>query len=124
MNDIDIKWWWGFALSVYAVLLGIVVWLRKPGEEAGQAVSKLREDLTREVRALGDRMSGEVADLRNEHGRLGARFEFTPRRDEVTEVAGDVKAIKAELKGLVNTQSAQSITLARIESFLLHEHRK
>ena len=124
MNDIDIKWWWDMAQSVGIVLIGVTGWLRKPGEDAGAAVSKLREELTREVRALGERMSGEVSDLRTEHGRLGARVDYTPRRDEVTEVAGDVKAIKAELKGLVNTQSAQSITLSRIESFLLHEHRK
>lgn len=124
MSDVDTKWWWDIAQSVGIVLIGVGGWLRKPGEDAGHAVTKLHDDFMRELHALGDRMSGEVSDLRTAQGRLDERIGYAPSRDELTEVAGDVKAIKAELKGLINTQSTQSTTLSRIEDFLLNGHRR
>lgn len=123
MSDFNFNWW-NFGLSVYGLVLGIVVWMRRPGEEAGQAVAKLREDVMRELRSMGDRMSSEVSDLRSVQDTLEERVLHMPGRDEVVEVAGDVKAIKAELKHLVSTQITQSSTLNRIETFLLNRPSK
>lgn len=119
MNDMNFNWW-NFGLTVYGLAIGIVVYLRRPGEEAGQAVTKLREDVMGELRSMGERMSREVSDLRSVQDTLEERVLHMPGRDEVVEVAGDVKAIKAELKHLVTTQNTQSSTLNRIETFLLN----
>ena len=124
MKDVDFHWWWGFALSVYTLMLGIVVWLRKPGEAAGEAVNKLRDDVMRELRHLGDRMSGEVADLRSLQDKLEERVEHMPDLAKVEEVAGDVKEVRAKIDGLVDTQRNQTRVLDRIETFLLNRGSK
>jgi uncharacterized protein YPO0396 len=124
MNDIDFKSWWTFALSVYAAVLGIVVWLRKPGEAAGEAVTKLRNDVMGELRAMRDQMSGEVSDLRSVQDTLEERVKHLPDSNDLLKLVGAVSKLEARTEGLVNSQNGQTQALGRIENYLLNRSLK
>lgn len=108
MQSLDVQFWWNVLLSVATTGLAIVTWIRKPGEDAAKAVADLRELL-----------SSEVSDLKHVQTQLEERIKHMPGQDKVSELAGDVKAVKAQMLGLIGTQSQQSAALNRIENWLI-----
>ncbi|MGK2899211.1 MAG: hypothetical protein ACSLE9_11065 [Burkholderiaceae bacterium] len=109
MQSLDLQFWWNMALSVATSALAIVTWIRKPGEDASKAVSELRE-----------MVRNEMSDLQKFQSLLEERIRHLPARDEVSELAGDMKAVKAQMGSLVGTQSVQTLALNRIENWLIN----
>lgn len=124
METYDYKFWWNVVLSLATSVLAVLAWVRKPGEEAGIAVNKLRDLLKTDVAKLRELMSTEVADIRLLNARLEERVKHLPAGDDVAELSGDVKAIKAQLASLTGTQTAQSLALNRIETWLHDMNRR
>ena len=78
----------------------VMLWLRKPGEDAGKKA---------------DAVSGRVSLLEE-------RLKHMPTSDELTELEGTVRAMDAKLNSLQEHQEQMRRTLARIEDYLLN-HR-
>lgn len=76
----------------------VVIWLRKPGQDAAVAV---------------DHMKGRVDVLEE-------RIKHMPTTDELTELEGTVKAIKATLEGMATSHESVRTTLIRVENYLLN----
>ena len=99
MQNLDMNW--GLFLDaaqwLFMVVLALVTWTRKPGEEASQAV---------------ETMSSRIAVIEE-------RIAHMPTSEELAELAGTVKALSAELAGVNASQVAISRQLNRIEDFLL-----
>ena len=102
------------------IVLGVMLWLRKPGEDASVAVAALREGVGKDIEELRATVHREVAKLNNGHVQLEERILHLPTRNEVSELAGDMKAVKAQMLGLVGTQAVQTMSLNRIESWLIN----
>lgn len=117
--DFDYQFWWSVALS----LATLATWLRRPGEQAGEAVTKLKELIERDLAELRDLVSSEVSDIKLLNARLEERVKHMPSQEEVGDLSGDVKAIKAQMIGFTTTQGAQSLSLGRIESWLIANGR-
>lgn len=86
-----------FLLDAAQTIVIVLLWLRKPGLDAAQAVG-----------ALAGRV--DVLDERLKH---------MPSIDELTELEGTVKAIEAKLEGMSEGQVIVRNTVARIETYLL-----
>jgi hypothetical protein len=95
MPNVDYPFWFEVLRWAITLLLAGVVWLRKPGEEASLAVSKLAARL-------------DVFEERVKH---------MPTDEELAQLRGDVSTIKAEVKGV-------SDLLVRVEhqNTLIHQH--
>lgn len=109
MTPDEIKGWLLVALAVWNAGLTLVVWLRKPGEDASHAVDKLREDMVEEQGKVNTRLTAIETEL-----------EHMPTSEELTRLEGTVKAIDMRTEG----QSRQIETMAnavnRIENYLLN----
>lgn len=84
---------WLHAVQLLALLL---LWVRKPGENALQVLPNLDSRL-------------QVLEERVRH---------MPTADELTELEGTVKAIQAQLGGMQETAKATREAVTRIEIFL------
>lgn len=78
----------------------VVIWLRKPGQDAAQAV---------------DHIKGRVDVLEE-------RIKHMPTTNELTELEGTVQAIKSTLDGLASMHDGMRKSLSRVEDYLLN-HR-
>ena len=76
----------------------VVIWLRKPGQDASAAVGKMKTRV----------------DV------LEERIKHMPTTDELTELEGTVKAIKATLDGMADSHDVVRTTLTRVENYLLN----
>lgn len=123
MDALDYKFWWNVALTVATGLIAVLTWVRKPGEDAGRAIAKLERTMNTKHAELKELMSAQIAELRNDETRLEERMSHMPSGDEVAELAGDVKAIKAQITGMSDRQTVQGVTLGRIEQYLLNRGR-
>lgn len=123
MSIVEIQTWWLMAVSVATTVLSIVVWLRRPGEEAGRAATKLRELLDQKITELRDLLSAEVSELRIVQERADERMKHVPTRDEVSELSGDMKAVKAQMDAVINTQTTSTMALGRIETWLINRSK-
>jgi hypothetical protein len=89
-------------------LLAVAVWLRKPGEDAGQAVSTLRYEIIDELAHMSHRLT--VVEEQAKH---------VPSRTDVAELEGSIKAISMQGAGLAEAISTMRVQLNRIEAYLL-----
>ncbi|ACB34519.1 phage-related hypothetical protein [Leptothrix cholodnii SP-6] len=89
--------------------IGVTVWLRKPGQDAAEAVTKLRA----EVLTLLSRITHRVITV-EEH------IKHVPTSAELMELEGTVKASAAQTAGLVESMSTMRVQLNRIEAYLLN----
>lgn len=120
MNDkIDYHFWWGVILTIGHVLLWLVLWLRKPGEEAQAALPAIEKRFSEALTELKELVSGEIADMRSAQRLIDERIRHLPVAREVDELTGDVRVVKKEVEALSKTQDAQTRTLERIEKYLL-----
>jgi uncharacterized coiled-coil DUF342 family protein len=134
MSEVDWKFWVWLGHMVVTAVIAVTVWLRKPGQDAAssvrrlrdnmnETVQKVRDELSRQTRELREIMSNEIADINSVQDRLEERVQHMPKREEVTEVRGDVKALVRQVEGLISTQNTQTMALSRIETYLLNKGR-
>jgi hypothetical protein len=89
-----------FLLDAAQTVFIVLLWLRKPGQDAARAAEAVK---------------GRVDVLEE-------RLKHMPTSDELSDLEGTVKAIKASMDGLAAAQLALAGTAARIEHYLLN-HR-
>ena len=102
MTNIDFPFWFEVLRWGVTLLLALVVWLRKPGEQAAQAVNLL---------------NGVVAKLQEEVRVLQERIQHMPTDEELAQLKGDVATIKAEVKGV-----SQLLERVEHQNTLIHQH--
>ena len=102
MTNIDFPFWFEVLRWGVTLLLALVVWLRKPGEQAAQAVNLL---------------NGVVAKLQEEVRVLQERIQHMPTDEELALLKGDVATIKAEVKGV-----SQLLERVEHQNTLIHQH--
>jgi predicted nucleic acid-binding Zn-ribbon protein len=106
MNLSDPDFWLKLALVVWNVVLTAAVWLRKPGLDAQQAVTSLREEV------------GSVkADMRV----MTERLDHMPTHEEVAALARDMATVKADNRAQTDALERVSAQLVRIEDFLRNQ---
>jgi hypothetical protein len=104
----ELKDWFNLIQWLITGLLAVAVWLRKPGEDAGQAVSALRRELVDELAGMSHRLT--VVEEQAKH---------VPTRADVAELEGSIKAISMQASGLAEAISTMRVQLNRIEAYLL-----
>ena len=93
--------------------IGLVTWLRKPGEDAGAAVTEMKSQQSRLNQEVHDKVTT-----------LEERIKHMPTSDELSDLEGTVKAINERTLGLAEAISSVRASQARVESFLLTGGRK
>jgi hypothetical protein len=78
-------------------LISLVMWIRKPGENASEAIN-----------ALADRVS-----------RLEETLKHMPTEKDMTRLSGDLRECNARVENLVEGQKRNGNQLDRIEKFLM-----
>lgn len=92
--------------------LGFVTWLRKPGEDAGEAVGELKAEQARFNQVVHDKVTT-----------MEERIKHMPTSNELSELEGTVKAINERTLGLAEAIVSVRASQARVESFLLNGGR-
>jgi hypothetical protein len=100
MNFDDPKFWLQLGLVVWNIGLTTALWLRKPGEDAGKAVSKLDSDM---------RVMQET-------------LKHLPTGDEVKKLTVDLAAVKADNRSQTDLLRAVQQQLSRIDDYLRNNH--
>lgn len=96
-------------LGLWSAGLSIVVWLRKPGEDAGEAVAKLRAEISSDVGHIKDRLTA-----------IETEIEHMPTSEELAQLEGTVKQINERTAAQSESMRALAAAVSRIESFLLN----
>lgn len=91
------------------VLIGVVTWLRKPGEEAAAA-----------ARTLDRKLDDTNHEHRNRLTMIESQLKHMPTSDELSALEGDVKAINERTKWQADEIETIRATVTRIESYLLN----
>lgn len=94
---------------VWNIGLTLVVWLRKPGEDASVAVDQLGSDLKRSIAAHAERLA-----------EIETHMEHMPSSEELAKLAGTVMEINARSEHQGEQLRTVSAALTRIETYLLH----
>lgn len=110
MRDIDFNFWFNVLQWLFTLALAVTVWLRKPGEEAGQAVEALRTEHTERARRVDTHLATIEERLRN-----------MPNSVELAELDGAVKVISQQVSGISEGMRVQTAQLIRIETYLLNK---
>lgn len=105
----EYKIWLDLLQWLVTGLIAATVWLRKPGEDAGEAVSLLRKELSKQLSGLIHRLI--VVEERIKH---------SPSSEELAELEGTVKTISAQLLSQSESNAVMRAQLTRIESYLLN----
>lgn len=101
-----------FAITVINSIANFLLWLRKPGQDAGAAIAAFRTAVAETDGVLKGRL--DVLEERVKH---------MPTSDELREVEGQLGAIKAEMGGIRDTVQSTRAGVVRIEEFLRNEKR-
>lgn len=94
-------------VAVTAVI-AFVLWLRKPGEDAGRAVHGLREEILQLHHDMDRRMVT-----------LEERVKHMPSTEELREVEGAVKQVDARVQAQGERIGSMHAAVSRIEQHLL-----
>jgi hypothetical protein len=89
-------------------VISLVVWLRKPGEDAQHSVDTLRAD-------VDERINGHMKRLVE----VETHMRHMPTSEELAKLEGTVKQIDERSAALAEAIGQLRIQLNRIESFLL-----
>lgn len=89
-------------------VLALLMWLRKPGDDAGKAVDVLRRETAEEFAEQSHRVT--VVEERIKH---------VPTTSEMAELDGTVRAISMQNAGLSEAIGTIRTQLNRIENYLL-----
>lgn len=94
--------------TVATMVIVLVLWLRKPGDDARG-----------ETAALARKVDEANADHRNRLTAIEASLKHMPTSEELSELEGNVKAITERTEGLIEAIATIRASLARIETYLL-----
>ena len=94
------------------IAIGITLWLRKPGEDAGAAVVALRTEVL-----------GLHAAMNTRQATLEERLRHMPDSEELTDLKGKVNTIAAQNTAQSERLSVMTTQLTRIENYLLDSKR-
>ena len=108
MTPDEIKTWMLVILGLWSAGLSIVVWLRKPGEDASSAVKDLRDEITAELGQVNSRLT-----------KIETEIEHMPTSEELAELEGTVKQINERTAAQSEALKAVASAVARIENYLL-----
>lgn len=108
MTPDDIKTWTLIGLALWNSGLTLFVWLRKPGEDAAAAVSKLRTDHGEELAGVNTRLTA-----------IETEISHMPTSEELAQLEGTVKQINERTAAQSEQIKAVAATVSRIESYLL-----
>ncbi len=98
------------ALSiVWNIGLTVIVWLRKPGEDAGAAVAQLGAELKRDIATHSARLA-----------EIETHMEHMPSSEELAKLEGTVMEINARTEAQSEQLRTVSAALTRIETYLLN----
>lgn len=107
MNLDDPRFWLDACQTLGLVVLSAVTWLRRPGEQAAQAVAELAK-----------RTDGELAALATRLQAVEERMQHMPTDEELAQLGGDVKEVKAVVEGqrelLKRVEHQQSLILEQL----------
>lgn len=96
-----------FSLVTFAIALA--AWLRKPGEDAKTA--------------LQSHISTEHAGLREKVSTMEERIKHMPTSDELSELEGTVKAIRAQIEAISTSLAAVHSSQKLVETYLLNSKK-
>lgn len=106
----DIKTWTLLGLALWNAGLTVIVWLRKPGEEAGMAVEKLRQEHADEYGQVNNRLTA-----------IETEIQHMPTSEELAQLEGTVKQINERTAAQSEQLKTMSATVSRIETYLLNQ---
>lgn len=98
---------WGLLLALANTVGVVALWLRKPGEAAGEQVQALRNAVNEALALLKGRV--DVIEERVRH---------MPTSEELRELEGQLSGIRERLSGLDDTAKNTRAAVQRIEDFL------
>lgn len=104
--------WIQLGIVLWNCGLTAVLWLRKPGEDAADAVDALRGELHSGLRA----QASDITEIR-------AHMAHMPTNDELLQLEGTVKQINERTQSLAANMKTVREALTRIEDYLLRERR-
>jgi predicted nucleic acid-binding Zn-ribbon protein len=99
-------------LAIWTLGNTVVLFLRKPGEDASQSVVELKEH-------IADRIDGHAERLT----RIESHMEHMPTNEDLSKLEGTVKQIQQQTQGISDSMGQLRSTLTRIEDFL-HSSRR
>lgn len=105
MFGLDLKDSAQLLISLFAMVLSIAAWLRKPGEDAQDALRR--------------HIGTDHASLREKVSTMEERIRHMPTSDELAELEGTVKKVEERTAGLGEGLLQVRRQLDRIENFLL-----
>jgi len=108
MNFDSFRDWLGPVMVIWNFALTAVLWLRKPGNDAVQAVGALRKDVDMKL----ETQSKTIAEIQ-------AHMKHMPTNEELAELEGTVRQINERTTGLADSMTTVRTSLHRIEDFLL-----
>lgn len=97
----------GLWLDIAQTVAVVVLWLRKPGEDAKSELATLREGTKRAQGELASRV-----------GIVEERLRHMPTTEQLRELEAELSGIKARLEGLDDVAKTTRNTVQRIEDFL------
>lgn len=105
--DLDQRFVLDMVQWVFTGVLAAAVWLRKPGEDAAQAVAKLAAEMERRLLSHADRIKEVETELKH-----------FPTADHVRQLEVSVRQIEERTRYFAEGMNAMRHTLTRIEDWL------
>ena len=96
-------------LDIAQSIVLVVLWLRKPGQDAAAAVDVLRAHVDASFKLLSERQV-----------KIETRIEHMPTSEEFESLKGDTGRIDERTRGLADGMSTVRAQLNRIETYLLN----
>ncbi len=115
----EYKFWLDLLQWLVTGLIAATVWLRKPGEDASQAVAALRDDTHESIGKLRSDVTKQFGTLMHRVIVVEERIKHSPTSEELAELEGSVKTIGAQIAAQAEASKTMSATLSRIENYLL-----
>ena len=92
------------------IAIAVVIWLRKPGEDANAAVVALRNEVL-----------GLHAAMNTRQATMEERLRHMPNSEELAELEGTVKTIASQNANQSERLAVMTNQLNRIENYLLNQ---
>lgn len=107
------------AQFVWLIGITVAVALRKPGEEAGEAVASLKEKIQEQ-----DRHNAEaIASIRAQGELIQERMKHLPTNGEVHKLVQNVAELRGQLQVVIEGQERWQRVTERIEDWLNNSRR-
>ncbi len=101
------------AFNIFLTLIiGAVMWLRKPGEDSGEAVKKESSERSR-----------AMADLSTRVSRMEEKLEHMPTDKELERLDGSLRESNARIESVQAMMARQGNQLDMIQRFLQESHK-